>query len=144
MNKILVIVLLLILCVGHTQAQEQPYVRKDIDKQLVNPPGFRMMKVGKGLTLGGGVLLVAGIALMASADEKYYTSTTTPYGTEEEGDPKFAFGVLAAVSGVGMIIPGAILWSKGSKKFKAYQTQNPGANLSLGINNNGIGLRFRF
>jgi hypothetical protein len=113
----------------------------EFTQDVVNPPGYRMMKVGRGLTIGGGILLVSGIVLMSTADESYYTSTTTPYGTEE-GDPQYAFGVLAVVGGVGMMIPGAIFWSKGSKKFNAYKRSQ--TSLSLGINNNGVGFRFQF
>jgi hypothetical protein len=98
----------------------------------------------KTLTIAGGILLVSGVALIASADEMYYYSTTTSNGTEEEGDPKFFLGVIALSGGLGMVIPGAILWSKGSKKFKAFQENKPQASLSLGLNKNGLGLRFRF
>ena len=144
--RLVFIGLLLTAIVGtsHAQQQSDTYTRKEVSQTYINPPGYRQMKVGKGLTIGGSVLLVTGIVLMASADETYYTSTSTQYGTEEEGDPKFALGLLSAMGGVGMIIPGAILWSKGSKKFKAYQQNKPQANLSLGVNHNGFGLRLRF
>jgi hypothetical protein len=144
MYKLFVSAILIVLAVTGVHAQQQPYVRKEINQQAINPPGLKMMKIGKTLTIAGGVLLVTGVALIASADEMYYNSTTTQNGTVEEGDPKFFFGVLALSGGLGMTIPGAILWSKGAKKFKAYQENNIKASLSLGINNSGVGLRFRF
>jgi hypothetical protein len=107
---------------------------------VVNPPGYRMMKIGKGLTIGGGVLLVGGIILASQADAYYYTSSTGPYGTQEEGDPKGALGVLMIVGGTGMIIPGVILWTKGSKKLKAYQQRM----VSLGVGNRGVGISYNF
>jgi hypothetical protein len=107
----------------------------------VNLPGERMMKAGRTLTIAGGALLVAGIVLVATADEQYYNSYTTSYGgTYEEGDPQFALGLVMAIGGVGMTIPGIILWSKGSKRYKAYQQRES----ALEINPSNLGLRYRF
>jgi hypothetical protein len=122
-----------------------PYkINDNTSSTLADAPGQRMIRVGKGLTIGGGVLLVGGIILMATADEIYYTQTTGPYGTEEEGDPQGALGLVMAIGGVGMIIPGAIVWSKGKKKYNAYKANQGQASLSIGVNQNGAGLRFRF
>jgi hypothetical protein len=107
-----------------------------------NAPGQRNIRTGKTLTIAGGILVVGGVALMATADEIYYSSTSTPNGTVEEGDPQGGIGAVLTLGGVGMIIPGAILWSKGRKKYAAYKAAS--ASLSLGVNKNGAGLRFRF
>jgi len=37
-----------------------------------NPPGLKMMKSGKTLTILGGVFLIGGIVVLANADEMYY------------------------------------------------------------------------
>ena len=105
-------------------------------------PGKRKIEIGRGLTIGGGVLLIAGIAMVSTADEYYYNySSSTNGGTTEEGDAKGAFGLLMTIGGTGMIIPGIIIWSKGAKQNKAYKEKQ---NLSLGANRNGIGLRYSF
>lgn len=108
----------------------------------VNPPGLRMMKVGKALTLGGAALFTLGVIVMSSAD---YTTTTTNYnnlyGYNEEVDPQALIGAMMVVGGVGMVVPGIIFWSKGSKKYKAYKLQESG---SVNINTHGISLRYRF
>lgn len=109
---------------------------------LVDAPGQRMIRVGKFLTIGGAVLLVGGVALMATADELYYRSTTTNGNTQTEGDIKGGLGVVMTVAGVGMIIPGAIVWSKGRKKYAEYKAT--GASLSLGINKHGAGVQLSF
>ena len=119
----------------HAKASLSPIVLEDA-------PGQRMMRVGKGLTIGGSVLLIGGVILMSTADEIFYTTTTTNGTTTEEGDPKGATGLTMAIGGVGMIIPGAIVWSKGKKKYAAYKATS--ASLSLGVNQNGAGLRFQF
>lgn len=103
-------------------------------------PGTRMMKVGKTLTIGGGILLIGGIALMSTADDLYYSSNYSPYGSVDQGDPQGALGLLMAVGGAGMVVPGIIFWSKGSKKYKAYKLQQYG---SVGIGAKGISLRYR-
>lgn len=110
---------------------------------LVDAPGQRMIRVGKTLTFTGIILVAGGVILMSTADALYYRASTSSYGgSQEEGDIKGALGVALTTGGVGMIIPGAIVWSKGKKKYAAYQAT--GASLSLGINNNGAGLRFNF
>jgi hypothetical protein len=83
-------------------------------------PGQRMRNAGRTLTLCGSAMFLGGVILMNNADALYYTSTQTQYGTVNEGDPKGALGVLMTVGGVGMVIPGIILWSKGHKKYNRF------------------------
>lgn len=105
-------------------------------------PGKRKIRIGRGLTIGGGVLLIAGIAMVSTADEYYYNySSSSNGGTVEEGDAKGAFGLLFTIGGVGMVIPGVIIWSKGAKQNKKYQDEK---RLSFGVGGNGAGLRFNF
>jgi len=68
-------------------------------------------------------------------------STTTNGNTTTEGDPKAALGILMVTGGVGMTIPGIILWSKGSKKYKAYQAEQ---SASFNIKGAGVSLKYRF
>ncbi|MGB1248634.1 MAG: hypothetical protein ACPG4Z_07090 [Chitinophagales bacterium] len=69
-------------------------------------------KAGIALTTIGLGLTATGIAMMATADELYYSASTNG-GTQ--GDPKGGFGVVVTGMGVGGLITGAILWAKGNK-----------------------------
>ena len=102
-----------------------------------NPPGLKIMKSGKTLTILGSAFLIGGIVVLANADEMYYSTGTN--GTE--GDPKAALGILMVSGGLGMTIPGIILWSKGSKKYKAYQAEQ---SASFNIKGAGVALKYRF
>jgi hypothetical protein len=106
------------------------------------PRGLRMRNTGRVLTICGGALAIGGIVMMNSADELYYTSTTSSQsGTVEEGDPKGALGVLMTVSGVGMMVPGIIFWSKGQKKYNRYLEQQ---SVSLKAGASGVSVRYSF
>ncbi|NJM25659.1 MAG: hypothetical protein HC859_09380 [Bacteroidia bacterium] len=85
-----------------------------------NAPGYRQRNTGRALTIMGGVMLVTGVVLVSTADATYYNTTVTSSGTYEEGDPKGGFGTLMMAGGLGMTIPGIILWSKGSKRYNRY------------------------
>jgi hypothetical protein len=90
-----------------------------------NAPGMRKTKIGRGMTIGGGVLLVTGLALASTADSYSYSYTTSSNGTTtESGDIKGAIGVLFIAGGVGLTIPGIIIWSKGAKRLKEYKETN--------------------
>jgi len=109
------------------------------------PPGLRMRNAGRTLTILGSAMLIGGIIVLSSADEMYYNSTTTSSGTYEEGDPKAALGILMIAGGVGMTVPGVILWTKGAKKYKRYQEQHEDEQtVSFDFKGNGLALRYRF
>lgn len=130
---------------SHVSLSDPYRIKDDFQRGTIqaDAPGQRMIRVGKTLTIAGSVLFVSGIVMMATADEIYYRTTTDFDGnTVTEGDLQGALGLIMTTGGLGMIIPGAIVWSKGKKKYEAYQSA--GASLSLGINKNGAGLRFRF
>lgn len=105
------------------------------------PRGLRMRNTGRALTICGGALAIGGIIMMNSADELYYTTTSGPSGTVEEGDPKGALGVLMTVAGVGMAVPGIIFWSKGQKKYNRYLEQQ---RVSFNSTASGLSLRYSF
>jgi len=125
-----------------TPAQVSPViVNKKPEYQYTTPPGLRMRNTGRTLTIIGSVLFVGGIVMVATADDLYYETTYSSSGTTEEGDPQGAFGAVMIAGGTGMIIPGIIFWSKGSKKYKAHLSEQ-GA--SLGIKSTGLVLSYRF
>ncbi len=111
--------------------------------QVAMPPGLKMRNTGRTLTILGSALFLGGVIVFSSADEKYYNSTTTSYGTTTEGDPKAVLGFVMMAGGLGMGIPGVIFWSKGSKKYNRFLEQNQ-ATTSLQLNGNGLSLKYRF
>jgi hypothetical protein len=122
---------------------ESPLIRvpsDDFPYKVAMPPGLRMRNTGRTLTIIGGAMLVGGIALLASADEPYYSAYSTPYGTHEEGDPKAAVGILMMLGGTGMAVPGIIFWSKGSKKYKRYLEREAALHFERG----GVSVALRF
>jgi hypothetical protein len=106
-----------------------------------NAPGMYKIKMGRGMVIGGSVLLVSGIALAATADSYSYSYTNTNGQTTESGDAKGAIGVIFIAAGVGLTIPGAIIWSKGAKRLKRYKEEN---NLTFDIHGTQGVLTYRF
>jgi hypothetical protein len=111
----------------------------------VMPSGLRMRNTGRTLTIIGGAMLIGGIAVFNNADETYYsTGYNSSTGDYEEGDPQAALGAVMIAGGIGMVIPGVILWSKGSKKYKRYMEQHEDESVSFNVNGNGAFLCYRF
>lgn len=109
------------------------------------PPGLRMRNAGRTLTIIGGAMLVGGVIVFGSAEDTYYSYNSYNGTTYEEGDPKAAIGVLMMAGGLGMTIPGVILWTKGAKKYKRYREQHEGEQtVSFNMNGNGVSLRYQF
>lgn len=79
--------------------------------------------------------------MMNNADQLYYTSTQTQYGTVNEGDPKGALGVLMSIGGAGMMVPGIIFWKKGQKKYNRYLERQM---VSFNAGSYGFGLCYSF
>jgi hypothetical protein len=106
-------------------------------------PGQRMRNTGRTLTLLGAGLLVGGIAVASSAESLYYQSNySSNGGSTSQGDPKGALGIVMMTGGAGMIVPGIIFWSKGSKKFKAGLQEAP--TTALRLHSNGMSIRCNF
>jgi hypothetical protein len=82
--------------------------------QVKRLPGYRQRNVGRVMTLGGLALVTGGLILMNSGAPR----STHPNVTGQEPDPREPLGFMMAYSGVGLTIPGIILWKKGSKKYK--------------------------
>lgn len=107
----------------------------------INPPGLRMRNTGRTLTILGSVMLVGGVIMAATADDLYYETTYNSSGSYSEGDPQGAIGIVMAVAGTGMTIPGIIFWNKGSKRYNKYLSEK-GASAS--INGSTFSLRYKF
>ena len=105
------------------------------------PSGLRMRNTGRTLTILGSIMLVGGVIMAASADELYYQSNYSSSGSYSEGDPRGAFGVVLAVAGTGMAIPGIIFWNKGSKRYNKYLEEQ---RASLSIKGAGLALLYQF
>ena len=106
----------------------------------INPPGLRMRNTGRTLTIVGSVMLVGGVIMAASADDLYYETTYNSSGSYSEGDPQGAIGIVMAVAGTGMTIPGIIFWNKGSKRYNKYLSEK---RASASITGTGFSLRYQ-
>jgi hypothetical protein len=89
--------------------------------------------------VAGAGLLIGGIVVYSQADKTVYTVQTSQ-GTYDEIDPKVALGVFMIMSGVGLTVPGVIMWSKGTTKFNRYLERQT----ALVIDGNGVSLQYRF
>jgi len=117
------------------------------DYRVAMPPGYRTRNTGRVLTGIGGALLLTGVICLATADEQYYEYSNVNGQIEETGDPKFVIGVLGIIGGVGMTIPGVILWTKGGRRYSRYleqqqQENRPAARIQM--NNRGLTLTYHF
>lgn len=126
---------------SETVTPVSPVLRSSGPKGYDAPPGLRMRNNGRVMTILGSALFVGGVFVLASADEMYYTATAGSNGTETEGDPKAAVGILMITGGAGLAIPGIIMWSKGGKKYKAHQAAQV---TSFNLKGAGFSIRHRF
>lgn len=103
----------------------------------------RMKSTGKTLTVGGGILFVAGLVTLAnSTSETYYNGSyysTTTTGNPEAGALMYILGNV----GLGAGIP---LWIVGKNNYRKYS--NKLESLSVGIQANpqvaGVALTYKF
>ena len=101
------------------------------------PPGYRMRNTGRTLTIIGGIMLIGGIIVYNDADPVYDSQYTTYYTKDQQ---QAALGVLMVMGGTGMTIPGIILWSKGSRKYKRHLEREAAFNYQ----GSGFSLSYRF
>ncbi len=122
---------------------ESPVRIKDVNRvayKVSMPPGWRMRNVGRTLTIAGGALLIGGIIVYNNVDQRFYTTYTASGVQYTEMDPTAALGVLMIINGIGMTVPGVILWSKGGKKFKRHLEREGAFNFK----GNEVSLSYRF
>jgi hypothetical protein len=150
----LVLGITMVLCAGLSSAQDLTFshttqvssplyltATREVVPGKAMPRGLRMRNTGRALTIAGGALAIGGIVMMNNADQLFYRTTSTQNGTVTEGDPKGALGVLMTITGVGMMVPGVIFWSKGQKKYNRYLEQQ---NASLNLKLSGLSLTYSF
>ncbi len=149
------IVLLSVWATGHAQyralgaagstAVVSPVIQKKtmrIAYEASKPPGLRMRGAGTIMTICGSGLIIAGAIIASTADPTSgQTHVNTNNGTTyTDGEMDQAMGVLGVVAGVGLTVPGIILWTKGNKKYQRYlETQT-----AFNFTQNGVGLTYRF
>jgi hypothetical protein len=128
---------------SHTVVSVSPLIIKQSRENSYTPlpPGLRMRNTGRTLTIIGGVMLVGGIIMAASADELYYETTYSSSGSYSEGDPQGAIGIVMVVAGTGMAIPGIIFWNKGAKRYNQHLAEQ---RASIVIKGTGLALRYWF
>jgi cytochrome b subunit of formate dehydrogenase len=107
--------------------------------KITYPPGFKMRNAGRTMTFAGAALLISGIIVYDQADKTIYTVQTSQ-GTYDEIDPKVALGVFMVMSGVGLTVPGIIMWSRGASKFNRYLDKQT----ALVFEGNSVALQYRF
>ena len=99
----------------------------------VVPPGLRMLKAGRPLTFFGGLMIATGVVVISAANRHSY----------DDPNSKAVIGPILIVSGIGMTIPGIILWVRGSKKYNNY-LKSKTATTSIQFQGNGLSLKYRF
>jgi hypothetical protein len=104
----------------------------------------RMRNAGVGLLVGGGVGVVVGVAMIASANGVMYYSYNSNYG--ESGNLTGGIGADIAVLGVVMTVAGIILTSIGAKKSREYNDRAKAqqCRLEVELSPNAVELVYRF
>ena len=103
------------------------------------PRGLRQRNIGRALAIGGSILGFSGVLLFTDArkGEVIYGGQVTQ--TAEVG--KMTAGIMMIEAGIGMLIPGIILWKKGQKKYNRYLEQQ---NVSVNTSGSQIYVRYSF
>jgi hypothetical protein len=108
-------------------------------------PGERMRKLGRILTIGGVAMGIGGIMVYNNRDEDYNNGYYQNGYYYYESDPNEVLGETMMVLGVGMVVPGVILWTKGAKKYnRALKRQEAEQSLSMNLKGNGVGVAYHF
>jgi hypothetical protein len=87
----------------------------------------KMKHAGIGMTVGGVVLTIVGVKMIADGAETYNNG----YGYYEENDDKIVAGVLCTELGVGLTAGGIVLWSIGGSKARKYNEKYKSVSLNL-------------
>ncbi len=103
-------------------------------------PGVNQLKAGRTLTLLGAFFILGG-GIVYNAGTR--SSTYDPYTHSNTNDPKVGWGRVMMATGVGLTIPGIILWVNGSKKYNSYEGIKK-ATTSIQFRGNGLSLNYQF
>jgi hypothetical protein len=139
--KIAAMVFALMLTLTVCSAQEVALLSDDSSIQFTTKnlvdikrlPGYRMRNTGRALTISGLTMLTGGLILMNSGGPR----STHPNVVPDDDAWRRSLGFTIAYSGVGMAVPGIILWKKGSRKYKRslereqYSIETDGASIAL-------------
>lgn len=103
------------------------------------PRGLRQRNIGRALTLGGAAMGFAGVLVFT--DARKGSVIANGQVTQEPETAKMLAGIYLIEGGLGMIIPGIILWKKGQKKYNRYLEEQ---SVSFHSTGNSFALRYRF
>lgn len=131
MKTIIIIILLGIFTFPFlSQAQVLDQKKAIYQKKVIS--FTKMKRSGVGLTIGGAILTVGGIALMADGAKQ--TNNYDPYdsySTYDDPTSKFMVGYITTCIGVGAVAGGIVLWSIGGSKARGYQKKLNSLSLNL-------------
>ena len=103
------------------------------------PRGLRQRNIGRTLTIGG---LVAGFAgVIVFTDARKGEVIANGQVTQEPEFGKMMAGIYLIEAGVGMLVPGIILWKKGQKKYNRYLEEQ---SVSFHSTGSTFAVRYRF
>jgi hypothetical protein len=101
------------------------------------PPGLRQRNIGRTMAIGGIILGFAGVLVSSDARSGRVIAQGSVTQTPEEN--KMMIGVLMIEGGIGLLIPGVIIWKKGHKKYSRYLERQ---SVSLNATRSGLTLRY--
>jgi hypothetical protein len=103
------------------------------------PRGLRQRNIGRALTIGGAAMGFAGVLVFT--DARKGSVIANGQVTQEPETAKMLAGIYLIEGGLGMIIPGIILWKKGQKKYNRYLEEQ---SVSFHSTGNSFAFRYRF
>jgi hypothetical protein len=107
------------------------------------PPGLKKRNIGRNMTIIGGAFVVTGLCLSLSASPNTHYNPGVGVSGNYHYDSSYENGLFVANFGMGLVVPGVILWSNGRRKYKEYKNQSQ-ESLSLHSMGSGFSLRYRF
>jgi hypothetical protein len=105
----------------------------------VRPRGLRQRNIGRALTIGGVAMGFAGVLVFTDARKGRVIANGQV--TQEPETDKMLAGLYLIEGGLGMVIPGIILWKKGQKKYNRYLEE---LSVSFHSTGNAFAIRYRF
>ena len=109
------------------------------EEAAARPRGLRQRNAGRLMTIGGAALALGGAFVYT--DARRGTVIAGGQVTQDPEYEKMALGANMVVGGIGLMIPGIILWKKGQKKYNRYLEQQ---SVSMHSHAGGISLVYSF